>query len=96
MTNKLKYLSILAVITLFFAACHDKKEEVIEPPVVEENVIPKPELRGVWMATTTDIDWPLGRHDEASQKQLYIDYLDKFVETNINTIFFHVRPNADA
>ncbi|MDR0754904.1 MAG: family 10 glycosylhydrolase, partial [Prevotellaceae bacterium] len=30
------------------------------------------------------------------QKQLYIDYLNKFVETNINAIFFQVRPNADA
>ncbi|MDR1984074.1 MAG: family 10 glycosylhydrolase [Prevotellaceae bacterium] len=94
MTKKIKYLSILAIV-LLFAACNDDKP-VIEPPVVEENIIPKPELRGVWMATTWDIDWPLGRYGEAEQKQLYKDYLDKFVEANINAIFFQVRPNADA
>ncbi|MDR2065806.1 MAG: family 10 glycosylhydrolase [Prevotellaceae bacterium] len=98
MTNKIKYLSILALMPLF-AACSDEKSEMtFESPIViaEESIMPKPELRGVWMATTYEIDWPLGKHDADEQKQLYIDYLDKFVETNINAIFFQVRPNADA
>jgi uncharacterized lipoprotein YddW (UPF0748 family) len=94
--KNLKYLSILAVIILCFTACRDKNEEIIEPPVVEEDIMPRPELRGVWMATTYEIDWPSGKHSEADQKQLYIDYLDKFVEANINAIFFQVRPNSDA
>jgi uncharacterized lipoprotein YddW (UPF0748 family) len=99
MIKKIKYLAILTIIILPFMACSDDKSEtVFESPVViaEESIMPKPELRGVWMATTSEIDWPLGKHNAAEQKQLYIDYLDKFVETNINAIFFQVRPNADA
>ncbi|MDR2125380.1 MAG: family 10 glycosylhydrolase [Prevotellaceae bacterium] len=100
MINKIKYLALFAVIILPFAACSedDKQEAIYESPIViaEESVMPKPELRGVWMATTFEIDWPLGKHTEAEQKQLYIDYLDKFVETNINAIFFQIRPNGDA
>jgi uncharacterized lipoprotein YddW (UPF0748 family) len=95
MTKNLKYLSILAII-LLFAACHDKNDNIVEPPVVEENIMPNPEFRGVWVATAFEIDWPMGKYGEAEQKQLYIDYLDKFVETNVNAIFFQVRPMADA
>jgi uncharacterized lipoprotein YddW (UPF0748 family) len=95
MIKKIKYLTILAVIMLPFMACSDDNKSV-EPQVEEESIMPKPELRGVWMATTSEIDWPLGRHSADEQKQLYIDYLDKFVEANINAIFFQVRPNADA
>ena len=94
MTKTIKYLSILAIM-LLFAACEDKKEEPIEPPVVEEDIMPAPELRGVWVATTSRIDWPK-TSNAAEQKQLYIDYLDKFVEANINAVYFQIRPNADA
>jgi uncharacterized lipoprotein YddW (UPF0748 family) len=96
MTKKLKYLSILAII-LLFAACHDKNDNIVEPPVVEEDIMPKKELRGVWIATTTgSIDWPIGNYGAAAQKQLYIDYLDNFVAARINAVFVQVRPNADA
>ncbi|MDR2650878.1 MAG: family 10 glycosylhydrolase [Prevotellaceae bacterium] len=95
MIKKIKYLAILAIIMLPFVSCSDDKP-VVESPIEEESIMPKPELRGVWMATTSEIDWPLGKHDAEEQKQLYIDYLDKFVEANINAIFFQVRPNADA
>jgi uncharacterized lipoprotein YddW (UPF0748 family) len=95
MIKKLKYLTILAIIMLPVIACNDDKP-VVEPTITEESIMPKPELRGIWMATAWEIDWPLGKHNADEQKQLYIDYLDKFVETNINAIFFQVRPMADA
>ena len=97
MMKKIKYLSTLAML-LLLAACQpdDKVEIIIDTPIVVEDVMPAPELRGVWVATTTNIDWPHGRFTEAEQKQYYIDYLDKFVEANINAVFFQIRPNADA
>jgi uncharacterized lipoprotein YddW (UPF0748 family) len=95
MIKKIKYLAILTVIMLPVSACNDDKS-IVEPPVVEESIMPKPELRGIWMATTYEIDWPLGKHDANEQKELYIDYMNKFAETNINAVFFQVRPNADA
>ncbi|MDR1554193.1 MAG: family 10 glycosylhydrolase [Prevotellaceae bacterium] len=96
MKNKIKYLAILAIIMLPLMACSDDDKSAVEPPVEEESIMPKAELRGVWMATTSEIDWPHQKYDEAEQKQYYIDYLDKFAEANVNAIFFQVRPNADA
>ena len=97
MKKSLLYLSIFAIIACFtFTACDDDNDPKITEPPVEESIFPKKELRGAWMATAWEIDWPMGRHTEAAQKQLYIDYLDKFEETNINAIFFQIRGMADA
>ena len=65
MIKKIKYLAILAIIMLPFVSCSDDAKPVVEPPIViaEESIMPKPELRGVWMATTSEIDWPLGKQE---------------------------------
>lgn len=62
----------------------------------EVPVIPRKELRGVWMATVWELDWPMQNHDQASQKRLYLKYLDLFKENNINAVFFQVRGMADS
>ena len=66
------------------------------PPDKPELLYPKKEMRGVWMATVWGLDWPKGRYDAASQKQFYIDYLDKFKAMNINAIFFQIKCYGDA
>ena len=97
MTKTIKYLSILAIMLLFAGCQKDEKNEIIiEPPIVVEDIMPATELRGVWVATTSNIDWPRGKFDAEGQKQVYIEYLDKFVEANINAVYFQIRPNADA
>ncbi len=55
-----------------------------------------PELRGVWVSTVEELDWPMGTYDEEGQKELYRRYLDMFEKLNINAVFFQVRPLADA
>jgi len=56
----------------------------------------KREFRGVWIATVTNIDWPIGRKPPEQQKKDLIEILDSHQETGINAIIFQVRPAADA
>ncbi len=60
-------------------------------------VYPKRELRGAWIATVGNIDWP-SSNNESSQKQ--IEELDsdlqKLKAAGINTVFFQVRTECDA
>lgn len=67
--------------------------ETTEPAAIE---FPRKELRGVWVATVWELDWPMGAHDEASQKKKYLEYLDLFEECGINAVFFQIRSKADA
>ena len=61
------------------------------PPEVER------ELRGVWVATVENIDWPTkpGLSVERQQAEARA-ILDVAAELNLNTIVFQVRPAADA
>jgi uncharacterized lipoprotein YddW (UPF0748 family) len=58
---------------------------------------PKREVRGVWISTINNIDWPLSRTDPPSKQQAdFIVLLDSLTRLGINTIFFQIRPAADA
>ncbi|MCK5538623.1 MAG: family 10 glycosylhydrolase [Bacteroidales bacterium] len=63
----------------------------------ENNSLPKNEMRGVWIATVDNIDWPsqMGLSIK-NQKNEYIELLDSLVKVNMNTIIFQVRPQGDA
>ncbi|HEX9502417.1 MAG TPA: family 10 glycosylhydrolase, partial [Thermoanaerobaculia bacterium] len=55
------------------------------------------ELRGLWVATVNNGDWPT-RSDLTSdqQKQELIAILDRAASVHLNAIFLQVRPMADA
>ncbi|MBR5384737.1 MAG: family 10 glycosylhydrolase [Bacteroidales bacterium] len=57
---------------------------------------PKKELRGAWMATVWEIDYPQGVRGEAAQKEKYRQYLDLYERIGINAVFFQIRGMADA
>lgn len=57
---------------------------------------PKAELRGVWIATVANIDWPSKRENSAQQKQEMLVMLDSLRANNINAIIFQARPSSDA
>lgn len=59
-------------------------------------VMPGKEARAVWVATIGGIDWPRRRFTEDSQKAWYTQMLDTLQRLNVNTVFFQVRPKADA
>jgi uncharacterized lipoprotein YddW (UPF0748 family) len=57
----------------------------------------RPELRGVWVATVDNIDWP-SRRDLSTdeQKAELIRIYDRAASLGLNAIFLQVRPAADA
>ena len=60
-------------------------------------ILPKRELRGVWIATVRHIDWPAkGNTDPVAQRKELLDIFDSHQKTGINTIYLQVRPSADA
>jgi len=94
-----RFLLLCAALLLF--GCNKDAPTVDSeppPPSVTEPTLqyPSKEMRAVWVTTAWGLDWPLGDYNEATQKQKYIQYLDKFKELKINTIFFQVRAMGDA
>ncbi|MEV0231556.1 family 10 glycosylhydrolase [Nonomuraea sp. NPDC050786] len=58
---------------------------------------PKRQLRGLWIATTTNLDWPSkpGLSPDR-QRAEYIKILDAAAKRNFNALFVQVRPASDA
>ncbi|MFJ2892220.1 glycoside hydrolase family 10 protein [Streptomyces sp. NPDC087305] len=55
------------------------------------------EMRGVWLATVANRDWPSRPGlTPAQQRAELIDHLDTAVRDRLNTVMFQVRPTADA
>lgn len=60
---------------------------------------PKParEMRGAWIATVSNIDWPSTNGlTTAQQKAELIALLETAKQLNLNTVIFQVRPGCDA
>ena len=58
---------------------------------------PKRELRGVWIATVENIDWPSSRTLTADQQRReYRRLLDAQQRNGINAVFVQIRPASDA
>ncbi|WP_327091673.1 family 10 glycosylhydrolase [Nonomuraea sp. NBC_01738] len=58
---------------------------------------PKRQLRGVWIATVKNIDWPSRTGlSPAKQQAEYRKILDNAVSRNLNAVFVQVRPASDA
>lgn len=59
-------------------------------------VYPKREMRGTWIATVGDIDWPNRLNSSMKQMAALRNMLDKLKAAGINTVFFQVRTECDA
>lgn len=54
-------------------------------------------MRGVWIATVANIDWPSSRTLTAAQQQAeLVDIMTRAKAAGLNTIVFQVRPAGDA
>ncbi|MWB96925.1 family 10 glycosylhydrolase, partial [Flavobacterium sp. GA093] len=63
----------------------------------EMNASPKADLRGTYLTSVYNLDWPSNRTaTPAVQQAELITILDKLVLTGINTVYFQVRPECDA
>ncbi|WP_371665192.1 family 10 glycosylhydrolase [Streptomyces sp. NBC_01241] len=55
------------------------------------------ELRGMWVATVANLDWPSAPGLTAAQQRAeLIGYLDEAVDRRLNAVILQVRPTADA
>lgn len=57
---------------------------------------PKREMRGAWIATYANIDWPNRTHTPAQQRAAFITIADHHKATGLNTLFIQVRSQCDA
>ncbi|GGK87276.1 glycosyl hydrolase [Sphaerisporangium melleum] len=58
---------------------------------------PKRQLRGVWIATVHNVDWPTKPGlTQARQQAEYLRILDNAVKRKLNAVFVQVRPASDA
>jgi uncharacterized lipoprotein YddW (UPF0748 family) len=93
--------SILVAGSIFAAACSGSGGDVTGPdPVTPTDTVAPAitrEMRGVWIATVANIDWPSSRTLTAGAQQAeLIDILDKAKAAHLNTIVLQVRPAGDA
>lgn len=57
----------------------------------------KRELRGMWIASVVNIDWPSASGLSAADQQAeFLHWLDVAEENRLNAVFVQVRPTADA
>ncbi len=57
---------------------------------------PKEELRGVWISTAFNIDWPSSTLiSTEEQKQEFITLIDKHKSNGINAVFVQIRPSGE-
>ncbi|MGA3246040.1 MAG: family 10 glycosylhydrolase [Bacteroidota bacterium] len=66
--------------------------------LIDAQPAPKREFRGAWIATVTNIDWPIsvGESMSLAQRQQLTALLDKLAAAGINAIVFQIRPACDA
>lgn len=66
-------------------------------PAAGGNGAGRRQLRGMWIATVANTDWPSAPDlSPEQQRQELCDLLDVAVERRLNAVMFQVRPTADA
>lgn len=67
------------------------------PPYRRRHRADTAELRGVWIATVANLDWPSAPGlSAAAQEAELIAHLDRAVALRLNAVVLQVRPSADA
>jgi uncharacterized lipoprotein YddW (UPF0748 family) len=59
-------------------------------------VSPKREMRGAWIATYSNIDWPNRTQTPAQQRAAFLTILEHHKLTGMNTLYIQVRSQCDA
>lgn len=87
----------LGALDFLFAVAEDKTNSTQAGPVIDYTEVSTLEMRGMWIATTVNIDFPSksGLDDDALKKELD-DIVENAHSLGIKSLFFQVRPAADA
>ncbi len=65
-------------------------------PATDAIVTEKKEIRAAWIATVSNLDWPLTKSNPDAQKAELISLLNLCQTFNFNAVILQVRPTADA
>ena len=85
---KKKFFAIFIIFSIFFATFGTGTPAIAQLPQ---------EIRGVWVATVLNIDFPSKQGlDEATLKRELDDIVNTVADNGLNSIFFQVRPTCDA
>lgn len=57
---------------------------------------PKRELRGAWIATYANIDWPANSSTSAQEQSTFIQRVDEHKTTGMNAVYVQIRSQCDA
>ena len=97
---KLKNLLLILLLGFLVWSCQkDEDEEDINRPfdaTKDQVTSEKREMRGVWIATVGNYDWPTTKGNAEAQKSELISIFDKCKAINMNAVVLQIRPNADA
>ncbi len=89
-SSQLSNTATVTITVVAAATCNATAPEV-------DDVYPKKDLRGAWVSTVSNIDWPSARTLSSAQQQAeLIRILDTLNNTGINTVFLQIRPECDA
>lgn len=85
--TKLKYPALLLLLVCVLVSADS---------ALAQDPAPKHEFRAAWVASVTNLDWPVRGATTESQQQHLISILDGLKDVGINAVIFQVRPEADA
>lgn len=82
----------------------DLYSRIVSPPVQpvqpgqpgEPGAPASDEIRGAWISTVYNLDWPVAGSSVQQQQADYIRMIDELQRTGINTVYVQVRPAGDA
>lgn len=92
---------LIAALLVFIVACSSGSG--VTDPIIPIDTVPaappvfQREMRGMWIATVANIDWPSRNTLTAEQQKAeMVDIVARAFTAGINTIVFQVRPAGDA
>ncbi|MEP7002647.1 MAG: family 10 glycosylhydrolase, partial [bacterium] len=93
--------SVVSLLALGIAACSSSGVPTTAPAVQPKPDTTPPaiqrEMRGLWIATVANIDWPSRSGLTADQQKTeLVDILDRASAAGLNAVMFHIRPASDA
>lgn len=103
--TKLRNLFVLLTLLFFLTACERTDYDMTNKPLLSSDPAPSlihilnpdSEVRGVWIASVYNIDYPSRTDLTAEELKNEIDaILDTCEHAKLNTVFFQVRPHCDA
>jgi len=82
----LRFILVITIPAISFCTAAQNREAV-----------PRTEMRGVWIATVANIDWPSRPGLSSKQQKAEFDSLLNVLQSmNMNAVFVQVRPAGDA